>query len=348
MAFAAVCQQRTHAVQFVAGTRVASRSLGQAVRFAVPRAMQLASDRPTDDHRGRRHTLGPSPCRLGISSQLWPGVRKVESAPAMQAPQVRNKAEEALEAMDSGEEREKRYHQIRSERGRELLAQYPAGIPDASATGDDLFTRLWASWGWRYDLEESLALGLPKQTATLETKQGRKEIPKDFAGVSEDDMRALAHHAYGQATYLWGLAKEEADKIAAEKHREAELILKQQSELREFIDRINRLSTMAELDSEQHKVRDVVQTEVGMGLGFAQKKLIAVQSRMINLERSREREARRLGWAGVWIGVAGFVVGLLFGGFSVYAWVYPWDTSTPAPQVQHPNQNERPPGTPGK
>jgi hypothetical protein len=254
--------------------------------------------------------------------------------------------------MGASKQREARYEQVRTDWGRELLRQYPEGIPEADLEKDAISKALWSNVGWSQDLQQSVALGLMDLTVSIETKQGRKQIPMDFAGVSEEDKLAFARRTYRDATYQWELAKKEADKIAAEQQRHAESIAKSEKELRDFTQNLSATATMAELEIEQTNLRGALQKferdANQPGLQFAQKKLIALQSRMIKLESARDQEARWFGRAGIWLGVAGFLVGILFGGFTVYAYFYPWEPSPPPAVAQHPIQKEKAPEMPSK
>src|SRR5262245_9813274 len=130
------------------------------------------------------------------------------------------------------EERKARYDKLRSDWGRELLDEFPSDISKPNFATDEFACRLWAMRGWGQYLLQAATLGVMHPTVSLQTKDGWKDFGSDFDMLSLDDKRMIAERTFDDASYLWAMAKQEADSVAAAQQRKIALIEGYESEVR--------------------------------------------------------------------------------------------------------------------
>jgi hypothetical protein len=215
-----------------------------------------------------------------------------------------------------------RWENVRAKWGRDLLDEFPKGLGTEPDFSNGLFRDLWLFKGWNQYIAESSALGRFPTVVV-----GTKDDYGQFEQLSPSARLEIAKYAFNDAKYLWGKAKQEADEAAAEEQRKLQLVLQHETELNQLRTRVHLLTSMTELQIEQKKFLDLVEQAGSRADPKAQseneQKLFIVQARMIDLEMSKEREASFVGWGGLWLGLGGLLVGLFFGGFSVWVWLHP-------------------------
>ena len=218
--------------------------------------------------------------------------------------------------------------EMRRRWGASLLQRFPNGIgPQADFAINHLERLRWLNEA----LREYTALGVVFGLAPL-TLPGGKTY-SNFANLSPDEECEIAKYTFDDANKMWNLASSEAEERKIENAKKEAIRAEEEKIRREeriqddrhialFTVDVERLQTTTELEIEQERrkvsMHDALQKNDNRSAAVGRRELLAIQARLIALEREKNHAEqhksasdRRFGLAGIGFGVAEIAVAII-------------------------------------